>query len=76
MEIIRFVSKEYSENGYENDEGRIRIVKVSWKDNELTLLNTPIVTIREDIVRDRVPEILPDVELRERPVGNSPELIR
>ena len=51
-------------------------MKVSWKDSEFTLLNTPIMTIRDDIVQDRVPEILPDVELRERPVGYSPELIR
>ena len=54
---------------------------MSWIVNErendwsLTSLNALIVTNWDDTVWEGIPEMIPVVELRDRPVGRDPEMI-
>ena len=58
-----------------NEEIGVRIVNERENDWSLTSLNALIVINWDDTVWEGIPEMIPVVELRDRPVGRDPEMI-
>ena len=53
----------------------VRMVNERENDWSLTSLNALIVINWDDTVWEGIPEMIPVVELRDRPVGRDPEMI-
>ena len=70
-----FFDRTYEDRGYENEEMGVRMVNERENDWSLTSLNALIVINWDDTVWEGIPEMIPVVELRDRPVGRDPEMI-
>ena len=70
-----FFDRTYEDKGYENEE--IGVITVNERENDwsLTSLNALIVINWDDTVWEGIPEMIPVVELRDRPIGRDPEMI-
>ena len=70
-----FFDRTYEDRGYENEEMGVITVNERENDWSLTSLNALIVINWDDTVWEGIPEMIPVVELRDRPVGRDPEMI-
>ena len=70
-----FFDRTYEDRGYENEEMGVRMVNERENDWSLTSLNALIVINWDDTVWEGIPEMIPVVELRDRPIGRDPEMI-
>ena len=70
-----FFDRTYEDRGYENEEMGVITVNERENDWSLTSLNALIVINWDDTVWEGIPEMIPVVELRDRPIGRDPEMI-
>ena len=60
---------------YEKEESWVRTVNERMKDKELTSLVALMVTDWEEMDWEGIPEIIPEVRLRDSPSGRDPSMI-
>ena len=70
-----FFDRTYEDKGYENEEIGVRIVNERENDWSLTWFEALIVINWEESNWEGDPEMIPVVELRDRPIGRDPEMI-
>ena len=70
-----FFDRTYEDKGYENEEMGVITVNERENDWSLTWFEALIVINWDDTVWEGIPEMIPVVELRDRPVGRDPEMI-
>ena len=70
-----FFARTYEARGYENEEIGVRTVNLRLHDWTLTSLIALIVTDRDMVDWEKVPEMIPEDELSDNPIGRDPDVI-